>query len=74
MIAEGSAFHARSISTLANSRHRPPIRIEHDFLGADAANSGKLWILDRGRPFYVTAWIEGRPMQTAQDFEQLGRL
>ncbi|KHF33582.1 Phosphotransferase enzyme family protein [Paenibacillus sp. P1XP2] len=73
VIAEGSAFHARSISTLANSRHRPPIRIEHDFLGADAANSGKLWILDRGRPFYVTAWIEGHPMQTAQDFEQLGQ-
>lgn len=36
------------------------------------ANSGKLWVLDRGRPFYVTAWIEGRPMETAQDFEQLG--
>jgi len=36
------------------------------------ANSGKLWVLDRGRPFYVTAWIEGRPMQTAHDFEQLG--
>jgi len=38
-----------------------------------ASNSGKLWTLDQGRPFYVSAWINGRNMENQEDFEKLGR-
>ncbi|MBB3130676.1 Ser/Thr protein kinase RdoA (MazF antagonist) [Paenibacillus rhizosphaerae] len=40
-----------------------------DWLPAD---SGKLWVMHRGKPFYMTAWIHGRPMGMEQDYEQLG--
>lgn len=36
------------------------------------ARSGALWILSRGRPFYLTEWIPGRGLETTGDFEQLG--
>jgi Ser/Thr protein kinase RdoA (MazF antagonist) len=36
------------------------------------AESGKLWIMHQGKPFYMTEWIHGRPMGTEQDHEQLG--
>lgn len=38
-----------------------------------ASHSGKLWTLDQGRPFYVTAWVNGRPLAMPDDYEQLGR-
>ncbi|UVI27361.1 aminoglycoside phosphotransferase family protein [Paenibacillus spongiae] len=38
-----------------------------------ASNSGKLWTLNQGRPFYVTTWINGRSMENQEDFEKLGR-
>ncbi|RKN70566.1 aminoglycoside phosphotransferase family protein [Paenibacillus ginsengarvi] len=39
-----------------------------------ASNSGKLWTLDQGRPFYLTTWINGRSMENQEDFEKLGRV
>lgn len=39
-----------------------------------ASNSGKLWTLDQGRPFYLTTWINGRNMENQEDFEKLGRV
>ncbi|WP_275900851.1 aminoglycoside phosphotransferase family protein [Paenibacillus periandrae] len=39
-----------------------------------ASNSGKLWTLNQGRPFYVTTWIHGRSMENQEDFEKLGRV
>ncbi|MDR0268018.1 aminoglycoside phosphotransferase family protein [Paenibacillus sp.] len=36
------------------------------------AHSGALWILSRGKPFYATEWIQGRQLETTEDFEQLG--
>lgn len=38
-----------------------------------ASNSGKLWTLNQGRPFYVSTWINGRSMDNQEDFEKLGR-
>lgn len=38
-----------------------------------ASHSGKWWTLDQGRPFYVTEWIHGKPMENSEDFEKLGR-
>ncbi|MDQ0891789.1 Ser/Thr protein kinase RdoA (MazF antagonist) [Paenibacillus sp. V4I9] len=38
-----------------------------------ATHSGKLWTLHRGRPFYMTEWINGRNLATNEDFEELGR-
>lgn len=38
-----------------------------------ASRSGKLWTLDQGRPFYVTAWVNGRQLAIPDDYEQLGR-
>lgn len=38
-----------------------------------ATHSGKLWTLNQGRPFYVTAWINGRSIDNQEDFEKLGR-
>lgn len=40
-----------------------------DWLPAD---SGKLWVMRQGQPYYMTGWIHGRPMGTEQDCEQLG--
>ncbi|WP_258171054.1 phosphotransferase [Paenibacillus sp. R14(2021)] len=37
------------------------------------SNTGKLWTLNQGRPFYITAWIKGRNLENEQDFEALGR-
>ncbi|OPA78742.1 spore coat protein [Paenibacillus selenitireducens] len=37
------------------------------------ADSGKLWIVDKGRPFYITEWIHGRGLVESGDFEKLGR-
>ncbi|MDR6879629.1 phosphotransferase [Bacillus sp. 3255] len=37
------------------------------------SNSGKLWTLNEGRPFYITAWIKGRNLENQNDFEELGR-
>ncbi|MGZ9586705.1 phosphotransferase [Paenibacillus marinisediminis] len=37
------------------------------------SNSGKLWTLNQGRPFYVTIWINGRKLENQEDFEKLGR-
>ncbi|WP_339201725.1 aminoglycoside phosphotransferase family protein [Paenibacillus sp. FSL P2-0322] len=36
-------------------------------------HSGKLWTLHQGTPFYVSQWIKGRGLETAEDFEKLGR-
>ncbi|WP_136605538.1 phosphotransferase [Paenibacillus dokdonensis] len=36
------------------------------------SNSGKLWTLDQGRPFYVTTWIKGRELENQEDFKKLG--
>lgn len=38
-----------------------------------ASDSGKLWTLNQGRPFYVTEWINGRSMDSQEDFAKLGR-
>lgn len=38
------------------------------------SKSGKLWTLDQGRPFYITAWIHGRGISHLEEFEQLGRV
>ncbi|QDY86177.1 aminoglycoside phosphotransferase family protein [Paenibacillus polymyxa] len=35
-------------------------------------HSGKLWTLDQGTPFYVSQWIKGRGLETADDYEKLG--
>ncbi|MDQ0494402.1 aminoglycoside phosphotransferase family protein [Paenibacillus brasilensis] len=35
-------------------------------------HSGKLWTLHQGTPFYVSQWIKGRGLETAEDFEKLG--
>ncbi|WP_068503664.1 aminoglycoside phosphotransferase family protein [Paenibacillus kribbensis] len=35
-------------------------------------HSGKLWTLYQGTPFYVSQWIKGRGLGTAEDFEKLG--
>ncbi|WP_179281258.1 phosphotransferase [Paenibacillus sp. XY044] len=40
-----------------------------DWLPAD---SGKLWIMRQGKPFYMTEWIHGPPLGAEQDYEQLG--
>lgn len=37
------------------------------------ADSGKLWIVSKGRPFYMTEWITGRGLEGAGDFANLGR-
>lgn len=37
------------------------------------SHSGKLWTLHQGRPFYLTTWINGRSMDSQEDFEKLGR-
>ncbi|WP_188535203.1 phosphotransferase [Paenibacillus segetis] len=37
------------------------------------SNSGKLWTVHQGRPFYVTTWINGRSMEHPEDFDKLGR-
>ncbi len=39
-----------------------------------ASDSGRLWTLNQGRPFYVTPWIHGRSMENQEDFEKLGRV
>lgn len=36
-------------------------------------HSGKLWTLYQGTPFYVSQWVKGRGLETAEDFEKLGR-
>jgi len=36
-------------------------------------NSGKLWTLHQGRPFYVTPWIRGRKLENQEDYEKLGQ-
>ncbi len=38
-----------------------------------ASDSGKLWTLNQGRPFYLTEWINGRSMDNQEDFVKLGR-
>jgi len=37
------------------------------------SNSGKLWTMNQGRPFYITPWINGRNLENQKDFEALGR-
>ncbi|UKS29650.1 phosphotransferase [Paenibacillus sp. HWE-109] len=37
------------------------------------SNSGKLWTLNQGRPFYITDWIKGRNLENQKDFEEIGR-
>lgn len=37
------------------------------------SNDGRPWILNQGRPFYITAWIHGRKLENPEDFEKLGR-
>ncbi|WP_336788865.1 aminoglycoside phosphotransferase family protein [Paenibacillus sp. MMO-177] len=37
------------------------------------SKSERLWTLDQGRPFYVTAWIKGRKLEKQEDFIELGR-
>jgi Ser/Thr protein kinase RdoA (MazF antagonist) len=37
------------------------------------SNSGKLWTLNQGRPFYMATWIKGRNLEKQEDFEELGR-
>ncbi|MFC5406539.1 phosphotransferase [Cohnella soli] len=38
-----------------------------------ASNTGKLWTLNQGKPFYVTTWINGKRLENHEDFENLGR-
>ncbi|WP_152393070.1 phosphotransferase [Paenibacillus guangzhouensis] len=37
------------------------------------STSGSLWIMNQGRPFYMTAWIQGRKLEKKEDYEELGR-
>lgn len=37
------------------------------------SNSGTLWTLNQGRPFYMSPWIKGRKLEKQEDFEELGR-
>jgi Ser/Thr protein kinase RdoA (MazF antagonist) len=37
------------------------------------SNSGRLWTLNQGRPFYVTPWIKGRKLEHPEDYEKLGQ-
>lgn len=36
------------------------------------SNSGTLWTLNQGRPFYMSPWIKGRKLEKQEDFEELG--
>ncbi|WP_248928283.1 aminoglycoside phosphotransferase family protein [Paenibacillus hamazuiensis] len=38
------------------------------------ADNGKLWVIYKGKPFYMTEWIRGRGLREAADYEQLGRV
>jgi len=37
------------------------------------SNSGRLWTLNQGRPFYVAPWIKGRSLENQEDYVKLGR-
>jgi len=36
-------------------------------------DSGRLWVEKKGRPFYITEWINGRGLAISEDYEKLGR-
>lgn len=38
-----------------------------------STRAGALWVVNRGRPYYLTDWIQGRSLQSPMDFEKLGR-
>jgi Ser/Thr protein kinase RdoA (MazF antagonist) len=38
-----------------------------------STSSGAIWILNQESPFYIAEWIKGRNLETAEDYEKLGR-